>query len=304
MSALKHSELFDFDRYTAEIKNVQQVTLDFGTTVDSVLARVGAQQKALTAQLKDYAAALKNFNVGSPGAGAGLTGFNTQVSNTARSMNDLKAIQQGLASVTNLQRASITQLEAEYKGLNAQLKNLVPGTQGYEAEVNRLRGRLAEVIPKLQAFSSAVTAQKKIIEGAEGSYRRMQAQLGFLRTQLRDMPGAFNASTGAINKNNKEAVALDREIKRLANTLGNADKQMALYHRNVGNYSSAFKGFGSGLLQYATTVLSLTTAFNVLNQSLDFSAKFQSLNTALRALSGSSEEFAQTQQFLSGLANK
>lgn len=304
MATLKHSDLFDFEAYESHIKSVKAASLDFASTMEGAVKRISSQQKILTSQLKEYAALLKGFNVSTPGAGAKLGGVNTGVSGAAKEMSELKAVQQGLASITNLHRASVEQLEAEYKGLSAQIKRLRPDSEGYEANLARINARLQQVAPRVRDFNAAQKAQIQILSAAEGSYRQMQSQLGFLRTQLRDMPNAFNKSSGAINKNNKEAVALNKEISRLDTSLKGADKSMGLYFRNVGNYSSAIKGFSGNIVGYATQILSISAIFGVLSKSLDVSKRFEALNAAMAAVSTSGRDLANNQEFLRVQANK
>lgn len=304
MSAIKHTDLFDFDSYEAGIKKALDLSVDFGKTMDAALARIRSQQKGLIADLKQYEQILKGFNTSSSTAASGLGGLNTGISNTVRGMTELKAVAAGIASVVNLQKASISELKAEYAGIKKQLEALKPEQANYQERVAALTRRLSQVSPRIKEYNENLRNTTNTIRAAEGSYKAMQAQLGALRTRLREMPNAFDQVTGKMNKNNKEAVNLQREISKLDKVLKQADASMGIYYRNVGNYASALKGVDGTLGTMVARFISITAVLGLVKSSLDVSKRFQALDTAIQSLSSSSAEFGQNQQFLRGIAEK
>jgi predicted nucleic acid-binding Zn-ribbon protein len=273
---IKHTQLFDFDSYKEAIKDIKQSTTDFGKATDEVLKRLTTSQGQLTGELREYVKFLQSMNVTQNGAADTLKKYSTQIDETVKAQNELKAVSQGLASIVNLQNASVKELEAEYKGLQNQLKSLKPSQADYQQQITAINGRLKEVVPQIQAFSSSLKNTTTTVNAAESSYKAMQAQLGQLRTQLRDMPNAFNASTGAINTNNKEAVALLKNITQLDTTLKGADKSMGLFFRNVGNYEGSFgklgehaKEFGSSLLLAVGISTGIAGIFQTIESSIE-----------------------------------
>ena len=302
MAAIKHTDLFDFPAYQAAIKEAEQASTNFEKVVTNALKRIRVQQKELVAQLREYRELLNKFNTSTTGASQGLGQYNAQVSASIRGMNELKAVSAGVASIVNLQKASMAELKAEYAGVKKQLDALKPDQADYNEQVGRLNQRLQQIAPRIKEYNAGLRATTNVINHAEGSYKAMQAQLGQLRTRLREMPNAFDNVTGKLNKNNKAAVDLNREIQRLDRVMKGADKSMGIFYRNVGNYSSAFSSFGGNISSFAAQLFSVTAAIGLVTKSLDVSSRFQSLNTAIEALSSTSADFAQNQSFLQRLA--
>jgi hypothetical protein len=257
MPPIKHTQLFDFPAYVQAIKDVKTETVAFGKTVEDMIKRLQGNQKALTSELKEYAEILKNFNVAKPGAGDGLKGLNTGISESIGKLNELKAVQAGMASFVDLNAASVRELKAEFSGLKKQYENLKPTQKDYAQQVQAIKDRIKEVTPGIAAYTNAIKASKMGIEAAEGTYRRMQQELTQLKNELKNLPGAFDAVTGKLNKANPEAVSLTERIGKLDVALKHADEQMGVFGRNVGNYKSAFNGLGMSFTQIARELPSL-----------------------------------------------
>jgi tape measure domain-containing protein len=302
LAVIKHTEIFDFPAYTQAIKEAGQLSTDFEKVWTNAIKRIRVQQKQLLAELKEYREILNKFNTSTTGASQGLGAYNKQVSAAIRGMNELKAVSAGMASIVNLQKASIAELKAEYSGVKKQLDALKPGQADYNEQLGRLQARLREIAPRIKEYNAGIAATTKVVNHAEGSYKALQAQLGQLRTRLREMPNAFDNVTGKINRNNRAAVDLNKEIQRLDRVMKGADKSMGIYYRNVGNYASALNGFGGNISSFAAQLFSITAAVGLVTKSLDVSSRFQSLNTAIEALSTTSTDFAQNQAFLQRLA--
>jgi hypothetical protein len=249
MAKILHTQLFDFDAYQKAIRDIQKNTEDFGKSTEVVLKRLATQYKELQGSFQDLANVLKNYNVLQVGAKDQLKTYSDQIHALKDEINGLRAVQQGIASINNLTTASVKELEAEYKGLQAQYKALKPSQTDYQQQVGQITARIKQVVPQISSMSAALKASKAGVDAAEGSYRRMQTELGNLRTKLRDLPGAFDPLTGRMNKNNKEALDLTTRIQQLDKTLKEADAHMGMHFRNVGNYASGFNGLRHSINQ-------------------------------------------------------
>lgn len=122
-----------------------------------------------------------------------------------------------------------------------------------EKDLQRKAAIRKEVLSLTAAFSGqkkAIQDAKKGIDAAETSYYELQNETAKLGKQLKSMPGAFDATTGAINKNNKEAVLMADQIKTNNDLLKKYDASLGQHFRNVGNYKSA----AAGLKNYLTFV--------------------------------------------------
>lgn len=258
MPPIKHTQLFDFPAYLQAIKDVKTETTDFAKTVGDVVKRLQADQKGLVAGMSEYRDILKSFNVTKGGAGDALKGLNTGINETIGRMTDLKALQAGLASVVDVNAASVRELKAEYSGLKKQYEALRPTQTDYAQQVENIKSRIKEVTPTITAYSNAIKVSKMSVDAAEGSYKRMQQELTALKNELKILPGAFDLVTGKLNKANPEAVRLTERIGQLDNALKTADGHMGMFGRNVGNYKSAFDGLGMSFTQVARELPSLT----------------------------------------------
>jgi hypothetical protein len=270
LAAIKHTELFDFPAYQQALKEVKASTADFGKSVEGVIDRISKSQAELTAKFAEFSAQLKSMNVASPGAGNGLKGMAEQINQVSLASREYQATQASMADVLTLQKGSIKELESTFKSLKNQLASLKPTQADYAAQVGIIKGRLDLILPSLTAFNNAVKAQKQTIDFAEGSYKAMSAQMAALKAQLQAMPNAFNAVTGNLNKNNKEAVAIVQKIGTIDTALKAADASMGQYSRNVGNYTSAFsKGFGAiRQLAYILPGIGLAGIFNIIFEGI------------------------------------
>lgn len=257
MPPIKHTQLFDFPAYLQAIKDVKSETTDFAKSVGDVVKRLTSDQKVLVAGLAEYRDILKSFNVTKGGAADGLKGLNTGINETIARMTDLKALQSGLASVVDLNAASVRELKAEYSGLKKQYEALRPTQADYAQQVENIKSRIKEVVPNITAYSNAIKVSKMSVDAAEGSYKRMQQELTQLKNELKLLPGAFDLVTGKLNKANPEAVKLTERIGQLDTALKMADSHMGVFGRNVGNYKSAFDGLGMSFTQVARELPSL-----------------------------------------------
>lgn len=257
MPPIKHTQLFDFPAYLQAIKDVKSETTDFAKTVGDMVKRLTSDQKVLVAGLSEYRDILKSFNVTKGGAADGLKGLNTGINETIARMTDLKALQTGLASVVDINAASVRELKAEYSGLKKQYEALRPTQADYAQQVENIKSRIKEVVPNIAAYSNAIKVSKMSVDAAEGSYRRMQQELTQLKNELKVLPGAFDLVTGKLNKANPEAVKLTERIGQLDTALKTADSHMGVFGRNVGNYKSAFDGLGMSFTQVARELPSL-----------------------------------------------
>ncbi len=257
MPPIKHTQLFDFPAYLQAIKDVKSETTDFAKTVGDVVKRLTSDQKGLVAGLAEYRDILKSFNVTKGGAGDALKGLNTGINETIARMSDLKALQAGMASVVDVNAASVRELKAEYSGLKKQYEALRPTQADYAQQVDNIKSRIKEVVPTITAYSNAIKVSKMSVDAAEGSYKRMQQELTQLKNELKLLPGAFDLVTGKLNKANPEAAKLTERIGQLDTALKTADQHMGVFGRNVGNYKSAFDGLGMSFTQVARELPSL-----------------------------------------------
>lgn len=131
---------------------------------------------------------------------------------------------------------------------------------------------------------------------AAGSYNDLQAKTRELFKELKSLPNAFDATTGAINKNNARAVELQRQIAQNNEALKAFDGSVGVFTRNVGNYQSAFHGLGSAFGEYGTLFTGLATGIGGFMVALDLAVKV--FNDMTEAVSETNKELAMTKNII------
>jgi tape measure domain-containing protein len=298
MSAIKHTDLFDFPAYQAAIKETEAQTKAFGAEVSSVLKRIKQDQKGLTDDLEKYATLLKNFSVAVSNAGSQLKKFSDGIDGTKQKMADSKAISTVLTSTLDAQAATVKELKEQYKLQKQALEALRPTDEQYETQQKQILDQVQKTVVGIKAYNDTLRKTKESVGVAEGSYRAMVQRLNELRNTLRNLPGAFDPVSGKLNKANKDAVSLSNEIKRLDTSVKQADASMGIFARNVGNYSGALKGFAASFL----ATVGIGSAFEGFRQIFDVNRNFDQLNSALKLVSVTSEQFGENQRFLTRIA--
>lgn len=127
----------------------------------------------------------------------------------------------------------------------------------------------------------------------------MRAALARLTREYDRMTATQRASRAEGGRQVQQIQQLQREIRELENLTGRAQ-------RNVGNYPRQLVGGVQGFLGGAGLGVGLGVAgAGVAAKAIfDVTRQLDSLNIALRAVSGSEEEFARNQAFLIGLSDK
>jgi tape measure domain-containing protein len=304
LSAILHSELFDFPSYEKAIGEARKQTQLFASTVGGVMKELLRRQQDYNTELAKYISVLNSYNVANTNSLQVLRNINNAVSQAVNGKAQLTNAQVGLTTVTNATTASQKALELELKKLKSEYDALDKSNQNYRAELDRINKRLAEIIPNVHRFSEIVKTTKKTLDASGSSYKSMSTELSNLKAKLQSLPGAFNATTGAINKTNKEAVALQHKIETLDKAVKKADNAMGNYGRNVGNYKSAFSGLGAQLLGVAGPLALATTLLAGFNKLLSANVEFQTFEAGLRAVVDSEKELGDTISFLRSIADK
>jgi tape measure domain-containing protein len=279
-------------------------TKEFAATVGGVLKELSRRQQEYNSDLLKTVEILNKFNVGNVNATVVLQAMKRAVDEIIDRKNKLRDTETGLRVVTDATTASQKALEQELKNLKKEYDNLDKSNANYRQELDRINKRLAEVIPNVHRFSEVVRVTKKNLDATSGSYKQMSLELTQLKNRLQAMPGAFNATTGAINRQNKEAVALQHKIETLDKALKRADSSMGAYGRSVGNYRSAFSGLGAQILGIAGPLAIVTTLLAGFNKVINANIEFQNMEAGLRAVVDTEQELAETIEFLRGIANK
>ena len=145
--------------------------------------------------------------------------------------------------------ATVKELRAEIASLRDNLVKLDKSSDVYATTL----GRLVQDEMKL---SEVMTASKRKIEGAEGSYNHLQATMTELRKQ-------WKATTDEVHR-----AALGQEINAINTQLKEFDATIGDNRRNVGSYTDALKDHRQKLKELRGELLQLEEGTDAYNAKL------------------------------------
>jgi hypothetical protein len=247
---IRHDELFGFEDFRKGMKDVESALREFGSSAEQTIKNINSNIRELKGFFADTAAVLKATNLSMVGAKDTLQKYNEEIETTRAENEKLKTAASGMQNVLDANAAAVVELTTEYNRLKKEYAALKPTQADYAQQVQKIDGQMKAVLPGIKGFEKALRDQKKYVDVVNDTYGQWQQRLAMLRTELTTKtPGAFDALTGKLNKNNKEAVALSNEIAHLDKVLKTADATMGVYGRNVGNYASGFSPLNNAINQ-------------------------------------------------------
>lgn len=134
--------------------------------------------------------------------------------------------------------------------------------------------------------------------GLVGAYEKLNKARTEAKNKLRDLISAENTSTSAIKKAQKEYDILDGKVRK-------ADAAVGDFTKNVGNYGGRFGAFTSGvsnLLGAFGIVGGLSLFAGIAKDIYSTTKEMQSLENALKQVTGTNENFIEQQQFLTRIS--
>jgi TP901 family phage tail tape measure protein len=198
------------------------------------------------------------------------------------SVTDLRNQQKAVADVDKAtQRAlKIKQDEAKLEALLGKAKQELGKAMEKEQKALVLNTRLQREQLKLQQDKARIDAKlAKEAEKKNSLYAQESARLNDLRKRYKDL-------ALANQENSKEARNMLKEITALDKKLKDVDASVGQYQRNVGNYSSAFRGLGSGIMQLTGFVGGVA----VLRDAIKTVTEFDQAMAELQTITGLSDE--------------
>jgi tape measure domain-containing protein len=304
MSVIQYNDLFDFDGYEKALAKLETRKEKFAQKSTAMIAVVEKSYTALIAKVGELEKKIAAVNLGNPSSKQQLTNYTKATDEYIKAAQRQKQVIDLLNSTINLNEKSITELKGGMAALKKEYESLDPKAADFAQKQKAIADRAKEVNQVIAAQSQVLKVATKSVDVAKNSYTELSKRTGEMKAQLRAMPGAFDAATGALNKHNKAAVDLQRQIIKNDAALKRMDAQMGNYQRNVGNYGSAFKGVGSQLSAAIPMVLGVGTALQAVSESLQVIDRMERLSLSLEAASSSSEQFVQRQAFVKSLANQ
>ena len=174
---------------------------------------------------------------------------------------------EGTAQLDKLKQ-EIIQTEESLKRTKQQYKDGKISQEAYAKSSND-----AQI--KLKAFRGELGRQQKDLINtnqklklAKGSYASLANENKKLGIKMRNL-------ADPLGKNRKEFDRLAKSIKNNTDRMKQMDAQMGRYHKNVGNYGSALKGFTTKLAGVGLAITGAVMAFNTLNRVVSIYADFE-----------------------------
>lgn len=192
------------------------------------------------------------------------------------------------ASELSLEKIKRDKLKTEKEALAVQAKEEAAKKRNTQLTVEeRVQNEINNRLLKQEARErlGLVSAYTKLNNSRTGAKKRLQ-----------DLIASEKASTIEINKAQKAFDILDGKVKK-------ADHAVGDFSKNIGNYKSAFKGLGDIFSAFGL-VGGITGAVALGKEIFNTTQEVQSLDLALKSVTGSQENFKEQQSFLSSIANK
>jgi tape measure domain-containing protein len=204
------------------------------------------------------------------------------------------------ANIGNITMPS--QNDAEIRRLNAELtrqQQLITDLTNRLATLSTARGtnatRTREQIIEQRALTQAEDREIRATNALVGAYANLNARHQQARINLQNLIASQTASTREIRRAQREYDILDRRITQ-------ADRAVRVFNRNVGNYPQQALSGIRNLIGAFGIVGGVSLFASIATDIYQTTKELQGLDMALKQVSGSNEQFARSQAFLSEIA--
>lgn len=162
--------------------------------------------------------------------------------------------------------------------------------------------RTTEEIVNQRLLSQAALRSAQANSTFANSYQRLTAQMGIAATRVQDLIVRGRTAEQTQRQYNTELRNAQNEFNRLNVRVLQADSAVGRFNRNVGNYpGQAVKGLKD--LIGAFGIIGGVTAFAMITKDIfNTSRELQSLDLALKNVTGTNIAFAESQTFLSRIS--
>lgn len=303
MAITKPSDLFDFDAWHRELERLESRKEKYSQSVIQSNERIKKSYDEQIAKLKSINDEMRAM-VGSQLKSAAISNMGKEIDKIISALDSYEKHLQAVSNSEKVNELAIEQLTKSLKALETEYKRLDPTSDNFANDQQRIAGQVKQVTSAINAQSQTLKVAKKTVDEAGNSYNRLSRQTADMKTQLRNLDGAFDLNTGKLRTNNTEAAKLARQIKINDAALKQMDATMGNHQRNVGNYSSAMKQLGLSLRGGLVTFFGVTSAFEAISQSLVIIDQFTRLRLGLDAISSSSQQVSQRFALISTIADK
>jgi tape measure domain-containing protein len=307
MAAIRPEDLADLEACLKVFERLEKGNAKMVNSMSSTYDRLENEVDSLTNKLKQFEQVFKSSSIQKGGVGGGRSGFSAmgkEVDSAISSLERYKEILKSMNDVTSYNEKAISELRVGIGALKTQYDNLKPTADNFADEQQRISAQVKQATQAMNLQLTAMRQATRTVNEVNNTYAKLSRQTADMKNQLRNLPGAFDLATGAINKNNRAAVELQKQILKNDAALKRADASMGNFQRNVGNYSGAVNGLKSAVTGMIAPVLGVASAYEAFAASIRIIDQMSRLKLGLEAVSASSSQVASRWQFLSTLADK
>lgn len=182
------------------------------------------------------------------------------------------------------QQRTITQLEA-------QIRRLSNARQASNQ-------RTSEEIVNQRALAQNADRQARATSALVGAYANLNAQHQIASTRLQNLIARGQTATQTQREYNRELREAQRDFDRLNQRVLSADRAVGRFNRNVGNYPRQAIAGIRDLIGAFGIVGGVSLFAGIATDIFRTTKELQSLDNALKQVTGTQEQFARSQAFL------
>jgi TP901 family phage tail tape measure protein len=237
-----------------------------------------ADLKTLNAELQKNQGLQKQFGDSFSSSSKSVTNSLDQISAKTKQMNDAMKTTSDAKEIAKLV-AEIDKLRREYDKLSQSTTQMLIANQKLAQEEAKTRQQNSKAIREENKLrDDAIKKQQK--EEKERTklnsiYAMESKRLNDLRKKYKDLALSENASSKETRKLLSEITALDNKLKTV-------DASVGQFQRNVGNYGSAIKGFGTQIMG----AIGVGSFITVVADAVKTNAEFEQSLSDLSAITG------------------
>jgi tape measure domain-containing protein len=227
---------------------------------------------------------------------------------------NIRRLNSGATAVANY-TSSFSNIPSQYLRLLSELSDRNRALQETQARLLQVETQLASLRQRqtgasrerAQRTSEEIVNQRELAQNADrqtratsalvGAYNNLNAQHQIASRRLQDLIARGRTANQTQSQYNREIREAQRDFQGLDRRIQSADRAVGRFNRNVGNYRQAFSGLRD--LIGAFGIAGGVTLFAGIATSIFQTTKeLQTLDNALRQVTGTQEQMARSQEFL------
>ena len=162
--------------------------------------------------------------------------------------------------------------------------------------------RTSEEIVNQRALSQASERQVRANSRLVGAYQNLNAQHQIASRRLQDLIVRGRTATQTQSQYNREVRVAQRDFQNLDRRVQSADRAVGRFNRNVGNYPRQMAGSLRNLMGAFGIVGGVSLFASLTKDIFQTTKELQSLDNALKQVTGTQEQFSRSQAFLNEIS--